>query len=114
MEINYIFIGVIVILALVLLYLGYVFFIKNKDLKTDLESSVDLEMLLNALGGKDNIMNVKSSPSKLSVGLKDRNKISVETIQKLGASGIVEGKEQISMIFGKQSELIEKDLKKYL
>ena len=45
---------------------------------------------------------------------KNHDLVKVEDIQKLGASGIVEGKENLSMIFGKQSSLIAEDLKRYL
>ncbi len=114
MEINYIMIAVIVAVALILFYFGYSWFIKKKDLKSENLSTIDIQELLIALGGKDNICEVKSSPSKLTVVLRNREIVNIQNIQKLGASGIVEGKEQLSMIFGKQSELIEKDLKKIL
>ena len=114
MEFEYVLIFIGIALALILLYYGFTRFIKNKDLKQEVSSTVDIQKLLEALGGKDNITAVKSSPSKLTVSLKSHEKIDVETIQALGASGIVEGKDDLSMIFGKQSVLIEDDLRKYL
>lgn len=92
MEFEYVLIFIGIALALILLYYGFTRFIKNKDLKQEVSSTVDIQKLLEALGGKDNITAVKSSPSKL----------------------IVEGKDNLSMIFGKQSVLIEDDLRKYL
>ncbi|MFR7592184.1 MAG: hypothetical protein ACLUVC_12110 [Longibaculum sp.] len=114
MEIQYVLIFVGIILAALLLYFGFTRFIKNKGFKENIVSTIDIQALIDALGGKENIVDVKSSPSKLTVSLKDGHLVQVEKIQALGASGIVEGKENLSMIFGKQSPLIEKDLKNCL
>ena len=43
--------------------------------------------------------------------LKNQSIVNIGVIQALGASGIVEGKETLSMIFGKQSALIAQDIK---
>lgn len=114
MDFEYVLIFVGIILAALLLYFGFTRFIKNKDLKQNIVSTIDVVSLIEALGGKDNIVDVKSSPSKLTVSLKSHENIQVEKIQALGASGIVEGNQNLSMIFGKQSALIEEDIRKYL
>ena len=48
--------------------------------------------------------------------IRDRNQsvVDIEKIQSLGASGVVEGKDTLAMIFGKQSSLIAEDMKKYM
>lgn len=114
MEFEYVLIFLGVILALMLLYFGFTHFIKNKDLNEKVVSTIDINALLEAIGGKDNLIEVKSSPSKLTVTLKNQKLVKIDMIQKLGASGIVEGNGTLSMIFGKQSALIEQDLQKYL
>ncbi|MEG0685493.1 MAG: hypothetical protein RR428_10570 [Coprobacillus sp.] len=114
MEFEYVLIVVGIILAVLLLYLGYTHFIKNTSLSNESSSGIDIDALLEALGGQKNIKDVNSSPSKLTVRLTDHSLVNVEKIQALGASGIVEGKESLSMIFGKQSSLIEEDIKKYM
>ncbi len=114
MEFQYILIAIGVILALLLLYFGFTRFIKNKDLQQPTASTVDCYKLLGALGGQNNVTEVRSSPSKLTVGIKEHDKVQIDLIKELGASGIVEGANQLSMIFGKQSSLIEEDLKKIL
>lgn len=114
MEIEYVLIFIGIVLAVLLLYIGFTRFIKNKDLKQNITSTIDIQLLISALGGQENITDVKSSPSKLTVALKDNNVVEVTKIQQLGASGIVEGKGTLSMIFGKQSPLIEEDLKRIL
>lgn len=112
MDFQYILIAIAIILAIVLLYFGFTRFIKNKNLNQDSVSTIDCQRLLVALGGKDNILDVKSSPSKVTVSLKNQDNINIEDIKALGASGIVEGSQNLSMIFGKQSPSIEEDLKK--
>lgn len=114
MELEYVLIGGGIILAILLLYLGYTHFLKNKKLNQGYVSEIDINILLTAIGGIENIIQVTSSPSKLTVRLKDHAIVNIEMIQSLGASGIVEGKESLSMIFGKQSSLIEEDLKKQI
>lgn len=113
MKTEYIAIVIMLIVAGILLYYGFISFIKNKSLNHDSEDSViDIHALAQALGGIDNIKDITHTASKVSVKLHDQSSIDVKTIQSLGASGIVEGKETLSMIFGKQSSLIAKDLQK--
>ena len=115
MNSEYIAIVLMMIIAVALLYYGYNTFIKNKDLKSEtFKSSIDVKALLEALGGKDNITDITFSPSKFTVTLKDHSLIQVETIKALGSSGIVQGKETLSMIFGRQSALIAEDMKKLM
>lgn len=113
MKTEYIAIAVMIVFALVLFYFGYVSFLKNKGLKQPVHSSsIDIETLVKALGGIENIQDVSFSPSKLTVILMNQSVVDIVTIQGLGASGIVEGKNTLSMIFGRQSEDIASDLKK--
>lgn len=114
MEFQYVLIAIGIILAVFLLYFGYTHLIKNKDLSQKNSSTINIQGLVQALGGKENITDVSSSPSKLTVGIQDHHLICIDDIKKLGASGIVEGNSRLSMIFGKQSPLIEEDLKHYL
>lgn len=115
MKTEYIAIGIMVVLALILLYYGYIHFIKNKGFKqVQGESSIDIQALILALGGISNIQDVSFSPSKLTVILEDQSCVDIATIQSLGASGIVEGKNNLSMIFGRESEEIANDLKKQM
>ena len=114
MDFQYVLIIIGIIFPILLLYFGFTRFIKNKDLSQEVVSTINIDVLLKALGGKDNILDVDSSPSKLTVTLKSHNGIDIDKIKELGASGIVEGKENLSMIFGKQSSLIAQDLKNSL
>lgn len=112
MKTEYIAIVIMLIVAGILLYYGFISFIKNKSLdQNQKKSTIDMQVLVQALGGLDNIQEVTNTASKVSVKLRSQEGIDVKAIQGLGASGIVEGKESLSMIFGKQSPLIAEDLK---
>ena len=76
----------------------------KKDLKLELNKLVDL------LGGKDNIIETEVEMSRFKVTLKDISKVDKNAIEKLGAKGIVEIDNQLKIIFGPNS----KQLKKYL
>lgn len=106
-----------IIIGVILAVVGYfviVNLMKNKTPKKILKSNVNMDMLVKALGGKDNVVSSSHSPSKLSVVLKDYSITDIEAIKALGASGIVEGKNSLSLIFGRSSEAIDNDLKNYL
>lgn len=70
----------------------------------------EINKLVQALGGKDNIIDYEVNMSRLKVTLKDISAADKETIQKLGARGIVEIDNQLKIIFGANA----KTLKKYI
>ena len=76
----------------------------KKDLKLELNKLVDL------LGGKDNIVETEVEMSRFKVTLKDITKANKEGIIKLGAQGVVEIDDQLKIIFGNNA----KQLKKYI
>ena len=66
--------------------------------------------LLEALGGKDNIINAECNMSRFKVILRDISIVQKDAIQRLGAKGIVEIDNQLKIIFDKNA----KQLKKYI
>ena len=74
------------------------------------DASIDLNKLVEYLGGKDNIISTETDMSRFKVELKDVTKANKEGIQKLGARGIVEIDTQLKIILGPDS----KQLKKYI
>ena len=76
----------------------------KKDLKLELNKLVDY------LGGKDNIIETEIEMSRFKVTLKDITKANKEGIIKLGAQGVVEIDDQLKIIFGSNA----KQLKKYI
>ena len=91
-------IGILLIISFVILK------ISKKDF------SLEINKLIQCLGGKDNIIDSEVNMSRLKVILKDVDIVDKEGIQKLGAKGIVEVDNQLKIIFGPNS----KQLKKYL
>ena len=90
--------GILVILAFAIVKSN------KKDLKLELNKLVDL------LGGKDNIIETEVEMSRFKVTLKDITKANKEGIIKLGAQGVVEIDDQLKIIFGSNA----KQLKKYI
>lgn len=94
----------LIILGVLLLISLIVIKMKRKDF------SVEINKLIQYLGGKDNILDSQINMSRLKVTLKDMSIVNKEGIQKLGAKGIVEIDNQLKIILGPNS----KQLKKYM
>lgn len=94
---------VIILLVFVIILLAVL-----KSMKKD--AHLELNKLVEYLGGKDNIISTETSLSRFKVTLKDINIVNKEAIQKLGAKGIVEIDNQLKIILGSES----KQLKKYI
>lgn len=107
--------GVIALVILVLLFFIVRAVLKNKKPKYSIPNSsgVNIEQLVNYLGGKDNILYVTSSISKVTVEVKDSNSLELDAVKVLGATGVVQNQNKIIMIFGKVSEIIEFEIKQY-
>ncbi len=94
-----------IIVVIVLLIIAFAIVKSNKkDLKLELNKLVDL------LGGKDNIIETEVDMSRFKVTLKDITKANKEGILKLGAKGVVEIDDQLKIILGNNA----KQLKKYV
>ena len=76
----------------------------KKDVK------LELNKLVEYLGGKENIIKHEVSMSRFKVELKDVTKVNKDAIQKMGARGIVEIDNQLKIILGPDA----KQLKKYI
>ena len=94
---------VIIFAVLIILFLA-VTRANKKDIKLEINKLVDY------LGGKDNIIDTEVEMSRFKVTLKDVTKANKEGIMKLGARGVVEIEDQLKIIFGKEA----KRLKKYM
>ena len=79
-----------------------------KSMKKD--AHLEINKLIDYLGGKDNIVSSDYNLSRFIVTLRDIEKVNKEAIQKLGAKGIVEIDNQLKIILGSNS----KQLKKYI
>lgn len=94
-----------------IIVLVIVFFILLAILKAGKKDAhLELNKLVEYLGGKNNIISTESHLSRFIVALKDVNIVDKEAIQKLGAKGIVEIDNQLKIILGPNS----RQLKKYI
>ena len=94
---------VIIIAVLVVIFLA-VIRANSKDFK------LEINKLVEYLGGMDNIVDTEVEMSRFKVTLKDVSKANKEGIMKLCAKGVVEIEDQLKIIFGKDA----KKLKKYI
>lgn len=110
---------VYVLIALVtflVLAFGLRTYLKNKKVKQSLKtkSGLDITKLIGLLGDKENIKEVSSNGSKLSVVLNSTANVQVDSIKQLGASGIVQNQNKLIIIFGKMSQVIENEIREYI
>lgn len=94
---------IIIFIVFVILLLA-VIKINKKDVKLDMNKLVEL------LGGKNNILDTEVNLSRFIVTLEDTSKVDKDAIIDLGAKGIVEMDNQLKIILGPNS----KQLKKYI
>ena len=99
-----------VIIALILFIISLVIIkLKRKDFH------IEINKLIQYLGGLDNVIDSQINLSRLKVTVKDTSLVNKEGIQKLGAKGIVEIDNELKIILGPNSKQIKKymaDLKK--
>ena len=94
-----------IIIGLVLVVVMFAIIKANRK-----DVNLDLNKLVEYLGGKDNIIKTETELSRFKVTLKDISLANKEGIQKLGAKGIVEIDNQLKIILGNNSS----QLKKYI
>ena len=99
MKIEYIIIVVILLIILLAVL---------KSVRKD--AHLNMNKLVDYLGGMDNIIKTEVNLSRFNVTLKDTTIVNREGIQKLGARGIVEIDNQLKIVLGPES----KQLKKYI
>ena len=69
--------------------------------------------VLEALGGKDNLLSLDACITRLRVEVKDTSIVKDDELKKLGASGVLKvGAHGVQAIFGAKAQFICNDLKK--
>ena len=97
--IQYLIIGIVLIIVLLAILKA------NKK-----DANLDFNKLVEALGGKENIIKTEINLSRFKVTLKDVTKANKEAIQKLGAKGIVEIDNQLKIILGDSAKQLKKQI----
>lgn len=92
----------IIIVVILILIAFSIVKMNKKDLRLELNKLVDL------LGGKENILHTEVEMSRFKVTLRDISKANKEGILKLGAKGVVEIDDQLKIILGTNAKKIKK------
>ncbi len=92
---------IIILVTLIIIALAIIK-MNKKDVKIELNKLVEL------LGGKENILDTEVEMSRFKVTLKDITKANKDGILKLGAKGVVEYEDQLKIILGQDAKKIKK------
>mgnify|MGYP000879082670 CR=1 FL=1 len=100
----YVLIAIIVIVGVWFIFAKV---LKNKKPKevTLKDIPIDLEALIHALGGIDNI---KESQSKVRFFVENDDLVKVNVLKELGASGVIQATGKVTVILGKFSDEISR------
>ena len=116
--------------AFVIFYLVFLFAIKKWDLKTPgredddqaAEMAIELanndftamaEIILEGLGGKDNVVSVDNCITRLRLEVKDRLLVDEAKIKSSGAAGVIRpGKTSVQVIIGPKVQFVADEMKK--
>ena len=74
------------------------------------DAKIEVNKLVEYLGGKDNIVNYEVNKSRFVVTLKDITKVNKESNQKMGAQGMVEIDNQLKIILGNDAQALKKQI----
>ena len=91
-------IGILLLIALAIVKLN------KKDFR------IEINKLVESLGGKDNIITYEFNKSRFIVTLADVSLANKEAIQKMGAQGIVEIDNQLKIILGDSAKQLKKQI----
>lgn len=73
---------------------------KNTELKLNSMELPNVEQLLQALGGKPNIISVSSTISTITFNLEDVSKIDTSTLKEICAKGVVKSLNSVTLLIG--------------
>ena len=110
-EMNMLDYFIYILIAVVLIVLVWFIFakvLKNKKPKevTLKDIPIDLEALINAFGGIDNIRETEAQGSKIRIFVENDDLVKVNVLKELGASGIIQSTGKVTVILGKFSSEI--------
>lgn len=94
----------LIIVGILILISFIIIKINRKDFK------IEINKLIQYLGGKENIISADYHMSRLKVRVKDTSIVDKDAIQRLGAKGIVEVDDELKIILDSNS----KNIKKYI
>ena len=106
----------VAVVVAIVLTIVIIFLIKNrKPSKPKKEiSNAAPDEWVNALGGADNILEVSSAGSRLSVKIKNRDLLDRDALTGLGVTSIVLMSDKVTLVTNLDNQKIEENLKNHL
>lgn len=103
---------IVAIVVVVILWIIFSKVLSKKKLQdsTSTVLSFDIQVFINALGGINNIKQSEATLSKITVYLEDDTQVDATQLKELGASGIVQSKDKVSIILGKVSKEVNNQI----
>ena len=86
----------------------------QKNKKVEKKGVNDINEWINALGTKENIVEVNAIGSRLSIKLKDKEKINREELTRLGVKSIVMMSDKVTLVSELDNQKIMEEIKKGL
>ena len=113
---NYAWVLCVAVVVAILLTIVIIFLIKNrKPIKPKKEiSTAAPDEWVDALGGSDNIVEVSSMGSRLSIKIKNRDSINRDALTQLGVTSIVLMSDKVTLVTNLDNVKIEENLKNRL
>lgn len=106
----------VVVIFLILATIVIVFVVKNRKAPRNkkIESKATPDEWMIALGGKDNILEISSAGSRLSIKIKNRDLVNRDQLTSLGVSSIVLMSDKITLVTNLDNHKIEENIRKCL
>ena len=113
---NYAWVLCVAIVVIILLTILIFFVIKNKRPKKPKKeiSTASPDEWVDALGGVENIVEVSSNGSRLSIKIKNRDLLNRDALTKLGVTSIVLMSDKVTLVTNLDNQKIEENLKNHL
>lgn len=69
------------------------------------------EQLIEAFGGRENLVNVDACITRLRMEVADKSKVDQARLKSLGAAGVIEVGNSVQAVFGTESEVLKNDIR---
>ena len=106
--------GIFLALGIVLVIVGLLVFNQSRKKKINKSGADSFISWIEALGDKDNIIEISGNRSRLVVSLKDTDKINRNTLDKLGVKNIIMMNNKITLVINNDASLIAKEINQNL
>jgi len=68
------------------------------------------ENVIEAFGGRDNLVNVDACITRLRIEVTDKDKVDQARLKSLGAAGVIEVGNSVQAVFGTDAEALKNDI----